>query len=222
MLGDHLFPAPARRRADSAHLDADSADPNLNCDQWTPQVIEFMAPHCTNGDAGFFYHHRANLKITADPNKSVFNPNGSGDGVAGGGATAGAGGSGAAGTGSSGAGGTGIGVAGTGVATGGDMSVGGVGARGVGAGAGSTGGTDTIGTTPRQASGSGGTNISTQSNSGGGCSCGIAGRTHGPACAFAALGLLFALARRRQSENKTAFGSDCRASSASSSRESPR
>jgi hypothetical protein len=43
-------------------------------------VIEFMHPHGYNGDAGkndgggYFYHHCADLKITADPNLPLFTP----------------------------------------------------------------------------------------------------------------------------------------------------
>ena len=37
--------------------------PNLNCEKCTLQISEFMAEH----GAPFFYHHCADLKITADP-----------------------------------------------------------------------------------------------------------------------------------------------------------
>lgn len=42
--------------------------PNLNCDKCTLQIIEFMAEHGFNVGGGFFYHHCADLRITADPN----------------------------------------------------------------------------------------------------------------------------------------------------------
>jgi hypothetical protein len=41
--------------------------PNLNCDKCTLQIIEFMAEHGSNIGGGFFYHHCADLRITADP-----------------------------------------------------------------------------------------------------------------------------------------------------------
>jgi hypothetical protein len=40
--------------------------PNINCDSCTLQVIEFMAEHTSNPGGGYFYHHCATLKITAD------------------------------------------------------------------------------------------------------------------------------------------------------------
>ncbi len=42
--------------------------PNLNCDKCTLQIIEFMAEHGFNFGGGYFYHHCADLRITADPN----------------------------------------------------------------------------------------------------------------------------------------------------------
>ena len=49
--------------------------PNINCDKCTLQVIEFMAGHGYNGPVGqgggFFYHHCADLKITADPSLAL-------------------------------------------------------------------------------------------------------------------------------------------------------
>jgi len=41
--------------------------PNLNCAKCTLQVIEFMAEHGFNVGGGFYYHHCADLQITADP-----------------------------------------------------------------------------------------------------------------------------------------------------------
>jgi len=40
--------------------------PNLNCDKCTLQIIEFMAEHGFNPGGGYFYHHCADLRITAD------------------------------------------------------------------------------------------------------------------------------------------------------------
>jgi len=62
--------------------------PNVNCNKCTLQVIEFMANHGSNGPkAGYFYHHCADLKITADPSKPIFDPtagSGAGGGASGG------------------------------------------------------------------------------------------------------------------------------------------
>jgi len=64
--------------------------PNVNCDKCTLQVIEFMAQHGSNGPkAGYFYHHCADLKITADTTKPIFDPTATGG--AGGGGNGGAG-----------------------------------------------------------------------------------------------------------------------------------
>ena len=41
--------------------------PNINCEKCTLQVIEFMAEHGFNVGGGYYYHHCADLQITADP-----------------------------------------------------------------------------------------------------------------------------------------------------------
>jgi len=41
--------------------------PNLSCEKCTLQVTEFMAQHGFNPGGGFYYHHCADLQITADP-----------------------------------------------------------------------------------------------------------------------------------------------------------
>jgi hypothetical protein len=41
--------------------------PNITCAKCTLQVIEFMAEHTPNVGGGYFYHHCADLQITADP-----------------------------------------------------------------------------------------------------------------------------------------------------------
>src|SRR4051794_35835898 len=79
VLADNLFP-----HTSGSMFSGDITLPNVNCDKCTLQVIEFMASHGSNGDkAGFFYHHCADLKITADTSKPVFDPTaGSGAGGA--------------------------------------------------------------------------------------------------------------------------------------------
>ena len=41
--------------------------PNISCDKCTIQIVQFMAEHGFNRDGGYFYHHCADLQITADP-----------------------------------------------------------------------------------------------------------------------------------------------------------
>ncbi len=45
--------------------------PNISCPKCTLQIIEFMAEHGLNKDGGYFYHHCADLQITADPSKPI-------------------------------------------------------------------------------------------------------------------------------------------------------
>ena len=52
--------------------------PNVNCDDCTLQVIEFMAQHGPNPGGGYFYHHCADLKITADPTQPIEHGDGAG------------------------------------------------------------------------------------------------------------------------------------------------
>jgi hypothetical protein len=97
VLADNLWPHTTSTKTFSGEVTL----PNVNCDKCTLQVIEFMAQHGSNGPkAGFFYHHCADLKITADPSKPIFDPTasgGAGGGSSGGASsTAGAGGAGAA------------------------------------------------------------------------------------------------------------------------------
>lgn len=138
VLADNLFP-----HTSGSMFSGEITLPNVNCDKCTLQVIEFMANHGSNGPKeGFFYHHCADLKITADPSKPIFDPTASGGagGSSSGGAssTAGAGGvSGAAvgGTGgTSTVGGAGAGGTGTGTAGSAGAGIGGTGIGGTGAG----------------------------------------------------------------------------------------
>ena len=48
--------------------------PNINCARCTLQIIEFMADHGPNIGGGYFYHHCAELQITADPNAAPPDP----------------------------------------------------------------------------------------------------------------------------------------------------
>lgn len=93
--------------------------PNVNCDDCTLQVIEFMAQHGPNPGGGYFYHHCADLKITADPTQPIEHGDGAG-GTGGASASAGAGSAGSAG--SSGAAIAGGGTGGVGTTNGGAPS----------------------------------------------------------------------------------------------------
>ncbi len=64
--------------------------PNVTCTKCTLQVIEFMAQHGPNPGGGYYYHHCADLAITADPSMPIFDPNAPAGGT--GGAAGGAGG----------------------------------------------------------------------------------------------------------------------------------
>jgi len=130
VLADNLFP----HTTDMKMFTGEVTLPNVNCDKCTLQVIEFMANHGSNGPKeGYFYHHCADLKITADPSKPVFDPS-AGSGAGGGSSGGAAGTAGAAGTGgmgaasgsaavSAGSGGTGGTSTPTGVSGGGSAAV---------------------------------------------------------------------------------------------------
>ncbi|HEY0467893.1 MAG TPA: SCE4755 family polysaccharide monooxygenase-like protein, partial [Polyangiaceae bacterium] len=71
VLADNLWP----HTSDTKMFTGEITLPNVNCDKCTLQVIEFMAQHGSNGPkAGYFYHHCADLKITADTSKPIFDP----------------------------------------------------------------------------------------------------------------------------------------------------
>lgn len=55
-----------RTRA-TAPFETDIRIPNINCDRCSLQVIQFMEEHGVNADGRFTYHHRADLKIRANP-----------------------------------------------------------------------------------------------------------------------------------------------------------
>lgn len=205
ILADNLFPHVQTGTAESYM--SMIAIPNVTCDKCTLQVIEFMAPHGPNGAAGYFYHHCADLKITADPGKPIFDPNGAGGSGGAGGSNSGGG---AAGTGTTG--GTSSASGGTGTA-GTTSTAGNTGTAGMpsatGGAPGSAGTSSVAGTssTPAGASGTAATGQPLSGTgapvTGGGAAqdsggCGIAKRTQSGASALAALGLLFALGRRRR------------------------
>src|SRR5215831_16981888 len=68
VLADGLFVHTARS---TAPFETDVEIPNISCPKCTLQIIEFMAEHGLNRDGGYFYHHCADLQITADPKKPV-------------------------------------------------------------------------------------------------------------------------------------------------------
>ena len=73
VLADNVFPHTSGTTP--IHFQTTVKLPNINCDKCTLQVIEFMAEHGYNGTVGqgggFFYHHCADLKITADPSLAL-------------------------------------------------------------------------------------------------------------------------------------------------------
>jgi hypothetical protein len=70
VLADGLFPHTSRP---TEAFETDIEIPNINCEKCTLQVVQFMAEHGLNADGGYFYHHCADLQITADPSKPVDN-----------------------------------------------------------------------------------------------------------------------------------------------------
>ena len=68
VLADGLFVHTARQ---TEPFETDVQLPNLNCPKCTLQIVEFMAKHKYNEDGGYFYHHCADLEITADPSKPI-------------------------------------------------------------------------------------------------------------------------------------------------------
>lgn len=45
--------------------------PNINCENCTLQVVQWMAEHGFNNPGGYTYHHCATLEITANPNLPI-------------------------------------------------------------------------------------------------------------------------------------------------------
>jgi uncharacterized protein (TIGR03382 family) len=203
VLADHLF----SHTGTGQMTFMGSVDlPNVNCDRCVLQVIEFMRPHGFNTSTpgpggGYFYHHCAELKITADPALPPF-PGGTDGGApdassgdakndaqstAGSGGTTGTGG----GTGGSSAAGTNgsTGAAGTSTAgtTGSNGAAGSAAGTGISAGTAGTTGTST---------GTAGSGNPPRGSSGGGCS--YAPVVSAPGM-LSVLGLLaFVVARRRR------------------------
>ena len=68
VLADGLFVHTARP---TEPFETDIELPNISCPKCILQVVEFMAEHGVNADGGFYYHHCANLAITADPSKPI-------------------------------------------------------------------------------------------------------------------------------------------------------
>jgi hypothetical protein len=68
VLADGLFMHVAPFDKDQ---ETDVEIPNINCDQCTLQVVEFMASHAWLKDGDYSYHHCANLEIHADPSKPI-------------------------------------------------------------------------------------------------------------------------------------------------------
>ena len=63
VLADHLFNHTSGTTP--IHYTMSLTLPNVTCTKCTLQVIEFMNMHGSNPGGGYFYHHCADLKITA-------------------------------------------------------------------------------------------------------------------------------------------------------------
>ena len=68
VLADGLFPHTAKQ---DTPFETDVQLPNISCPHCTLQIVEFMAEHGVNKDGGYFYHHCADLAITADTAKPI-------------------------------------------------------------------------------------------------------------------------------------------------------
>src|ERR1700722_16460187 len=68
VLADGLF-AHTSKQTDP--WETDVAIPNLNCHRRTLEITQFMAEHGVNKDGGYYYHHCADLQVTADPSKAI-------------------------------------------------------------------------------------------------------------------------------------------------------
>ncbi len=170
--------------------------PNVNCDDCTLQVIEFMAQHGPNPGGGYFYHHCADLKITADPTQPLEHSDGGAGGAGGTSASGGAAGSAglpsvagspSASGGAAGAPSSGVGGAPSGGASAGAPPVASAGSNAAGANASAAGASSTAAGAPSAPATDPGDN-------GGGCSLGH--RAAGSLPALSLLLGLFALDRR--------------------------
>jgi hypothetical protein len=68
VLADGLF-VHTTKQGDP--FETDVLLPNITCAKCTLQIVQFMAEHGLNKDGGYFYHHCADLQITADPAKPI-------------------------------------------------------------------------------------------------------------------------------------------------------
>jgi hypothetical protein len=203
VLGDNLFPHPQAGAGNQIYQIALML-PNVTCAKCTLQVIEFMEPHGFNPGGGYFYHHCADLKISADPAMPPFSPGADGGAPDAADAkpnTGAAGNTGSAGSGVAGSAGS-AGAAGSG--SGGATGSGGEAGATVTGAAGSTGsaGSATAGVAGT-GSGAAGTGVP-RSSGGGGCSvAGANGSELG--CGLAALMLLNGLLGRRRRPQKARY-----------------
>jgi hypothetical protein len=171
--------------------------PNLNCDKCILQVDEFMAEHPSNGVAGYMYHHCAFLKITADPNMPIFDPNAASGGAGGASGAAGAGGAATAGSGGAIASGGSGGAGEVGGASGGaPASAGGAGLSAAGGALAIAGSSSVAGASP-STGGSGDAQGPASNDQSSGCSFGTRSERARPEFALL-LGLLVFGGRRRR------------------------
>lgn len=68
VLADGLWPHMSKS---AEPWETDVTLPNISCAKCTLQITQFMAEHGYNKDGGYYYHHCADLQITADPAKAA-------------------------------------------------------------------------------------------------------------------------------------------------------
>ena len=71
VLADGLFVHTMRPAKGPETFETDVQIPNISCPKCTLQIVEFMAEHGLNKDGGYFYHHCAEMQITADASKPM-------------------------------------------------------------------------------------------------------------------------------------------------------
>ncbi|RAK52948.1 SCE4755 family polysaccharide monooxygenase-like protein [Phenylobacterium deserti] len=66
LLADGLFPH-TEKLPQGQILEAELKVPNIDCEDCTLQVIQWMGEHSYNPDGAYSYHHCATLRIKSDP-----------------------------------------------------------------------------------------------------------------------------------------------------------
>lgn len=71
VIADGIFEHHERPEERGVIYETEITLPNINCDNCTLQVIQWMAEHGLNAEGDFTYHHCADIRITANPNLPI-------------------------------------------------------------------------------------------------------------------------------------------------------